>query len=81
MTTHDYTHRRWGHDFSITRVHDDGMRLDMMGWGEGIRRGDYLILPNGESDTRYRVDDVSYMVDPIDMWRIRASFAPREEED
>ena len=75
--THDYTRRYFGHDFTITPI-DGGMRAKLMGWGTGIRKGDYLILPNGERTTRYRVDKVKYMLDPKDMWRIEASFAPRD---
>ena len=76
--THDYTHRRPGHDYSITQVVDGGMRLRMAGWGAGIKAGDYLILPNGDETTRYQMDQIDYCEDPRDMWFADAVFAPRQ---
>jgi hypothetical protein len=76
--THDYTRRTWGHDYSTTEVLDGGMRLRMAGWGFGIEAGDFLILPNGNGTTRYRVDSIDYRMDPRDMWFAEASFAPRQ---
>jgi hypothetical protein len=75
MTEHDYTIRRWGHDYAITAV--NGHTITMTGWGEGIEPGDHLILPNGDATTRYRVTTISYYRDPTDMWRAEAEFAPR----
>lgn len=74
--THDYTRRGWGHDFTHTPKHD-GRTLRMMGWGHGIRSGDYLLLPNGDRTTRYRVRGIRYLSDPPDMWQAVAQFAPR----
>ena len=80
-TTHDYRRpkRGWGHDYTVSRVHDNGMILDMLGWGYGIRQGDFLLLESkSESgETRYRVKEVQYLRDPSDMWNITAEFAPR----
>jgi hypothetical protein len=75
--THDYTRRSWGHDYSITEVIDGGKRLRMMGWGRGIAAGDYLVIPNGDSTTRYEVEKIDYRSDPADMWFAEAQFAPR----
>ncbi len=66
-----------GHDFSTFEVISGGMKLKLMGHGSGIKKGDYLILPNGADTTRYKVDTVEYFLDPSDMWKIEASFAPR----
>ena len=76
--THDYTRRTWGHNYSTTDVIDGGMRLRMAGWGEGIKAGDYLILPNGDETTRYQVEKIKYRMDPPDMWFADAVFAPRQ---
>jgi hypothetical protein len=76
--THDYTRRTWGHDYSTTAVIDGGMRLRMAGWGFGIEADDFLILPNGNGTTRYRVDSIEYRMDPPDMWFAEAVFAPRQ---
>lgn len=75
--THDYTNRSWAHDFHISEVMEKGKRLRMGGWGKGIKSGDYLILPNGESSTRYKVKTIKYQRDPSDMWRAEVTFAPR----
>lgn len=74
--THDYTVRCWGHDFAFTPI-DGGMRGHVIGWGDGLRVGDYLILPNRAATTRYRIEAVEYYVDPNDMWSADVVFAPR----
>jgi len=79
-TTHDYTDRAWGHDYVIHSVHDDGLKLDASGWGEGVKTGDFMLLQNGNTSTRYQVATISYLPDPRDMWRAELGFAPREEE-
>jgi hypothetical protein len=76
--THDYTRRHWGHDFTITKVLHDGRELRATGWGHGLRKGDYLLLPNGDATTRYRIENVTYFGDPGDMWKAVLRFAPRE---
>lgn len=76
-TTHDYTRRTWGHDYTTIDVIDGGMRLRMAGWGYGIKAGDYLIIPNGSGTTRYRMESIDYRLDPPDMWFADAVFAPR----
>jgi hypothetical protein len=82
--THDYGpgRRCWGHDFTISRVIDNGQQLHASGWGPAlgrqIRTGDYLLLEqSGGRTTRYRVQDVTYSLDPTDMWHATLTFAPR----
>ncbi len=75
--THDYTNRHWGHDFYISDVMEYGEQLLVGGWGKGIKAGHYLILPNGESSTRYKVKSIEYHRDPADMWSAEVTFAPR----
>jgi len=75
--THDYTRRTWGHDCTTMAVTDGGRQLRLSGWGSGIEAGDYLILPNGDSTTRYQVEKIDYRMDPPDMWFAEATFAPR----
>ena len=79
-TTHDYGpgHRYWGHDYTFTPT-AGGQRGRAMGWGQGIRTGDYLLLANGHRSTRYRVESIEYMLDPDDMWAADLVFAPRTE--
>ncbi|WP_407563351.1 hypothetical protein [Streptomyces sp. 184] len=80
--THDYGpgRRCWGHDFTIVRVLDGG-RVSAMGWGPiltpRIRTGDYLLLDNRGSATRYQVREIAYQMDPPDMWSACLDFAPR----
>lgn len=79
--THDYSgpNRFWGHDYTFTPI-DGGQRGTVMGWGSNIRTGDYLLLQNKERSTRYRVDEISYQMDPPDMWSAKVTFAPRAAE-
>lgn len=80
--THDYSgnNRYWGHDYTF-EPHKGGRRGRAMGWGHGIRKGDYLILDNGPGETtRYRVMNIGYFPDPPDMWKAELKFAPREEK-
>lgn len=79
MKTHDYTKRFWGHDFTIMEIVDGGQQLHMMGWGHGIQKGDYLLLPNKGATTHYKVHAVDYFADPPDMWKLVAKFSPRSE--
>lgn len=75
--THDYRDERrcWGHDITYRPTANDGLAAS--GWGSGIADGDYVLLSNGDADTRYRVETISYSRDPSDMWRASLSFAPR----
>jgi hypothetical protein len=76
---HDYTKRRWGHDFAITEVYQNGKRLRITGWGHGLKEGHYLILPNKQTgrSTRYQIMSLGYYSAPRDMWFADAEFAPR----
>jgi hypothetical protein len=76
-TTHDYTSRYWGHDYAITKVIEDGQQLEVMGWGHGLSKGDFLLLQNGTDSTRYQIKRVKYFTDPKDMWSANLLFAPR----
>jgi hypothetical protein len=78
VTTHDYTLRYWGHDYVITEVINGGKTLKMMGWGGGLKKGHWLILPNNGDTTRYRISKIEYMNDPRDMWSAIVRFDPRE---
>jgi hypothetical protein len=75
--THDYTRRVWGHDFIVTQLMDDGWKLSLTGWGRGISEGDFIILPNARTTTRYRIASIEYCMNPTDMWNATAEFAPR----
>jgi hypothetical protein len=74
--THDYTRRGWGHDYTF-KPRDGGQRGRVMGWGHGLRDGDYLLLQNGDGSTRYRIVLVKYLGNPNDMWSADVEFAPR----
>jgi hypothetical protein len=81
VKTHDYTRRGWGHDFVIWKAEEGGQRLITSGWGRGISKGDFLILPNDGGTTRYAVDTIEYKWDPPDMWSATLVFAPRTDEE
>ncbi len=77
--THDYTARYWGHDYTFTPI-DGGRKGSAMGWGDGLRVGDYIILEHKGSrngSSRYRIKSVEYYRDPPDMWSADLEFAPR----
>ena len=86
MSTHDFSDpskRCWGHDYHITKIHDQGtaragLRVSLCGWSYGIKVGDYLLLQNGRDSTRYLIESVRYESNPPDMWFVEATFAPRE---
>jgi MioC protein len=75
---HDYTQPEWGHSFNIIKSENGGHRLKVVGWGLGIKKKDYLILPNEGGTTRYRVTEINYYFDPRDMWNATLEFAPRQ---
>lgn len=78
---HVYTNRTWGHDFVITEVLQEGRSLCAMGWGRGLKRGDYIILPNEGASTRYQIGLITYFLDPPDMWKAFLIFAPRPDHE
>ena len=79
--THDYGPglRKWGHDYTIMGIHDGGKRLNVSGWGDGLREGHYILLQQGDGSTRYLIKEVSYYSDPDDMWKAVLIFAPRKQ--
>lgn len=81
-TTHDYGpgKRGWGHDFGITKLWREGKRSSAYGWGEGIRKGDFLLLDNQEGQAaRYKVLKVQYSANVLDMWFADLKHAPRRD--
>jgi len=79
--TWDCTGKSWGDNTEVVKVIDDGARLRLVGWHRQARRfreGDYLLIRNGRDTTRYRLTEVSTYLDPPDMWKGWAEFAPRE---
>ena len=75
--THDYSAREWGRNYNIQNIHNDGMKLSLVGWGLGIKVGDFIIVKNGNDTTRYKFDSIRYCSDPHDMWFAETSFSPR----
>ena len=76
--THDLSFQCWGKNYTVMNVHEQGLKVDIVGWGEGVKKGDYLILKKGEGTTRYLVDKIRYENNPNDMWFAETSFAPRD---
>lgn len=81
--THDYTraNRRWGHDLAYSLVDSGGMRLKASGWGTGISKDDYILLSNGDGETRYQFESITYYGNPHDMWSATLVYAPRNAEE
>lgn len=76
MTTHDYTQSQWGHAIYVISIGDNTARV--IGFGVGVRQGDYLLLENDTGSTRYRVEAIERKR-PADCWGADLTFAPREE--
>jgi len=78
--THDYTnaHRGFGHDITYRPLDEKGIRLGATGWGAGLKAGNFVLLSNGNGETRYQVESISYFADPADMWKAVLVFAPRQ---
>lgn len=78
--THDYTAVRGaGHDYTFTPL-KGGLFGEAMGWGNGIQKGDILLLrnpKNPDGKAAYRVEEIKYFSDPPDMWSAKLSFVPR----
>lgn len=77
--THDYTQLGWGHNITFMSIRPDGMLARVIGHGHGVREGDFLILANGASTTRYRVASWEQKR-PSDCWAADIEFAPRASE-
>ena len=78
MKTHDLSPRAWGCNYNVLKIKDNGKKVSLCGWYSGIKSGDYLLLKQGSSTTRYLVDSIRYTGSPEDMWFAETSFAPRE---
>ena len=77
--TLDWTRRHY-----TLQIYDGGQRLFMVAWsddGPMPRDGDYLILRNGERQTRYRVDECRSTMSEGDVCTLRLTFAPRQAEE
>lgn len=75
----DYTmdKRRWGHDFTLTKV--DGHVVHAMGWGLGVEEKDLIVFGTRKGTSLYRVRKVEYERNPRDMWSLTADWVSREE--
>ncbi|EOI5715321.1 hypothetical protein ACMS0D_001591 [Cronobacter turicensis] len=81
MKTHDFTKpsQRWGHSIGYQLETPDGIRLKAYGWGGGISDGDYLILTNGDSTSRYQVEGIRYMDNVNDQFLCTLVYSPTTE--
>lgn len=78
--THDYGpgRRFWGHDYTYTPG-VDADKGSAMGWGYGLRNGDFLLLDDQHGGrARYLIDKVRYVGNPQDMWSADLTFSPRQ---
>ena len=73
---HDYTRERcgWGHDRTFDSK-DGGRTAHMMGWGYGLKKGDFILLSMQSGKTaKYLIKKVEYYSDPRDMWSADVVF-------
>lgn len=77
--THDYTQSVWGHACNVLEVIDGGQKLELAGFGYGVKKGDFVILANRQGETtRYKITKIKYTFGVRDMWFANAKFAPRQ---
>ena len=76
---HDYRQRYWGHDFTI-QPHADPVTASVTGWGAGVRKGDLLLLPNGDGACFYEIESIQRPGEPGDMWFTECRFVPASSE-
>jgi hypothetical protein len=75
--THDYTKLGWGHNITFISIQPDGMRAAVIGFGNGVQAGDFLVLSDGRGGTtRYLVTRWKQRR-PSDCWSAEIEFAPR----
>ncbi len=78
-STHDYTKSRWGHAVEILRIINEGNQLRVVGYGSGVNNGDFLLLPNEGSSTRYKVLKIEHKGSGTKQWFADLEFAPRSD--
>lgn len=84
MSESSETHDCTALDYAYSPRGEDGLRGHITCWSDKKpRKGDYLILRNGEHSSRYRVTavDLCMNVDPATMWMAELEFAPRVYAD
>ncbi len=79
QTTHDFSRKG---AVTVLTVQDKGARIRVVAWNYvRVAEEDFLLLPNGDETTRYRVEPVYRPGDPSDQWFAWLTFAPRQLED
>ena len=63
---HDFRKFEPGEDYNFTLIDDAQAYIN--GQKKGLKVGDRLILPDGLSSMRYRIEDLDYYFIPSDMW-------------
>lgn len=82
-TEHDFTSPRWGYSADPFTFRDHGFRgqfIEFTGFGRGLKEGDFIRVPHGQSESRYKILSIKYMTDPSDQWFAETEFAPRQEK-
>lgn len=78
--THDYGpgRRFWGHDYAFKPLATDKNKGTAMGWGCGLRKGDFILLDDQRGGrARYLIEEIEYVGNPGDMWSAKLTFSPR----
>lgn len=65
--TYDYTQLVSGSDYIFEPI-DGELKGYMTGQGKGLKPGDYILLPDGSSFSRYQIEEIDYYSNPPDMW-------------
>ena len=65
--TYDYTQLVSGEDYVFEPI-DGGIRGYMTSSGKGVKSGDYIVLADDVSASRYQVEKIDYYSNPPEMW-------------
>ena len=72
MDTHDYREQRWGHRVTVERVLDNGVTLEVVGWGPlsgpPVKEGDVIVFRDAARFTMHDVRTADAVPDMPDMW-------------
>lgn len=80
--THNFSSgNMWGLAIYATEIINGGQSIKGHGFGPRIFPGDWVVLPNKQSTTRYRIVTIETVRDPDDMFFFTAVFDPRSEKD
>ena len=65
--THDYSRAQLGSDYIFETI-EEGQQGYMTGQGQGMKLGDYVLLPDNSYPCQYQVEKIDYYCNQPDIW-------------